>query len=953
MNALTDWRLALRVGLRQARRAWGRSLLVVLVVSLPVTVLAALATALATHDVSPAEELPARLGSAQTRLVPGPDRAFTQTGPGRSEDVLHADAREVDALPAAELAARLGHAPTDLTPVIGPLQGSRGTASGARRSTEVLLVDPLRSDTAGMVDLVSGRLPAADDEVVVTERGLRGGLPSSGTVALQVAPAPSREGRAAQWWQGQDMRLQEANRPVGLGELTVVGVVSSPTSADVVAPPGALGEHAPEPTHTPSADDPFAPLTHYLLGGDAVGDQVPTATEGGWVLQDRAATTALPSTWRESLRHADSGSGVATMTLVGLGVLLVLAQAALMVGPAFAIGYDRQRRDLAQLAANGATRTQLRRYLLGQAVVLGALTALLSAVAGVALVWLAHRWASRRWPDAVDAPFDVPWTALLVLALVAVATVVLAALRPARRVFREDAARAVRTGFADPAPSARVPWVLGPVFLLAAGLLTWLPLHRFTDAEGVLVVCSLVLALLVSAVLLVPWCLHTAGRWAERLPVAPRLAVRDIARHRSRSAPTVGAVIGAVALLVSGSMIGGAWAESQAAPEGDWTMAGTLHVRAGGDSPTAETTRRAQDRIAAVAPEAGTLWMRSRVDDPRLARTLERTGSSSPSEAGGLSATSARCAPEHLRVRWWRDATGTTSSPNAPDNAARCWALPGETVVVADDQVRRLGLSEAEVAALEAGTVLLGSSADEHQDDRLHLTTWAWMDPGSGRWTRAEVDRLAADPQLGPTVRTVDAAPLTTDLPGSGHLVLVPQKALGGATVATDDLVVVGDVSWVEALRLMAGGGVDNALYQASPRENARYVVAGLALLACLVLLVSSVIGAALRQREAAREDATLAAVGAPPSVRRSGAVWHALATGVLGTVLGALVGLVPGARFSHELTADRWAGVEGHVVTPEPWMPVAVLTTIVLAALVAGLLVRSRPDTAPRRRAG
>ncbi len=45
-----------------------------------------------------------------------------------------------------------------------------------------------------------------------------------------------------------------------------------------------------------------------------------------------------------------------------------------------------------------------------------------------------------------------------------------------------------------------------------------------------------------------------AGRLASVLPVAPRMATRDAARHRSRSTPTVAAILAGVTALTTFSI---------------------------------------------------------------------------------------------------------------------------------------------------------------------------------------------------------------------------------------------------------------------------------------------------------------------------------------------------------------------------------------------------------------
>jgi len=70
--------------------------------------------------------------------------------------------------------------------------------------------------------------------------------------------------------------------------------------------------------------------------------------------------------------YASSGSvdtGAATVT--ALAIVMALLQIVLLVGPAFAVGLRRRRRDLGLLAVSGARPGQLRRVVLAEGVVLG------------------------------------------------------------------------------------------------------------------------------------------------------------------------------------------------------------------------------------------------------------------------------------------------------------------------------------------------------------------------------------------------------------------------------------------------------------------------------------------------------------------------------------------------------------------------------------------------------
>jgi putative ABC transport system permease protein len=99
-----------------------------------------------------------------------------------------------------------------------------------------------------------------------------------------------------------------------------------------------------------------------------------------------------------------------------------------------------------------------------------------------------------------------------------------------------------------------------------------------------------------------------------------------------------------------------------------------------------------------------------------------------------------------------------------------------------------------------------------------------------------------------------------------------------------------------------------------------------------------------------ARPDlATLAAVGAAPRTRRAVAASYAVVVGLVGSVLGAVVGFVPGIAVTYPLTGQGWA----HDIDPTlpshyldvPWLLIGtlVLGLPLLTAAIVGLTARSR----------
>ncbi|WP_175475357.1 FtsX-like permease family protein [Arthrobacter sp. UCD-GKA] len=248
----------------------------------------------------------------------------------------------------------------------------------------------------------------------------------------------------------------------------------------------------------------------------------------------------------------------------------VFLEVGLLAGAAFAVGAKRQRRTFALLGANGADAGVIRwiggysgLFLGGSAVLLG--TGLgLAGARGV--TW---------WSEANAGGFPgwhVPWSIIAALVLLGLASAVVAALVPARSVSRNAALSALRAE-ASPSARPRIP-VLGFVFL-GLGAACWsvaLVLGFGAGSYGVLnergslvaggfiagmVLCTLGLMLSIGFIL------RVLGNAGHRLPLAGRLAVRDIQRNHGRTVPAVAAVIAGTALatalaLAAGHTVSGA-----------------------------------------------------------------------------------------------------------------------------------------------------------------------------------------------------------------------------------------------------------------------------------------------------------------------------------------------------------------------------------------------------------
>ncbi|HEX3004349.1 MAG TPA: FtsX-like permease family protein, partial [Angustibacter sp.] len=511
------WRAALRVARRDVLRAKGRSALVVVMVGLPVLGVSAFATVWSTDNVSPIEALPRQLGATQAWVQPVSRSPIDQRADGGNwapvpTDDGHAD----DASPAAEWTApelqrAVGRPVIDVTSTGATVRTERG-----RLSAHVVAVDAASPDLQGFVELRSGRLPASGDEAMVSPWLADHGFAVGSRITVEDG-GPGGDG-------AQPRR----------GSARVVGVAVVPSTFDdavVVARPSAPVSQAADgdTTHT------------YLLPGAQPVDwaQVRALNARGLVVTSRSVVLDPPKDWQSTLADpqafSQGGSSSQDRAVLVLVVFSIVLEVVLLAGPAFAVGVRRQRRQLALVVAAGGTSRDVRRIVLAQALVTGALASVTSALAGIPLAALTTWALPRLRPQTSLGPFDVAWLPLLAAATLGAAAAIAAAWFPARAAARQDVV-AVLAGRRGQLRSHRGLPVLGLALL---GIGTATSLLRGTRPGGEFWVAGGTVAMVLGAIALMPVLIGAVGRIGRRLPLGLRLATRDSARQRGRTAPAV------------------------------------------------------------------------------------------------------------------------------------------------------------------------------------------------------------------------------------------------------------------------------------------------------------------------------------------------------------------------------------------------------------------------------
>ena len=374
--------------------------------------------------------------------------------------------------------------------------------------------------------------------------------------------------------------------------LAVVGTVDSTSRDDDLAAlvtPSALAGAAT--SARPPQDVHLVDLPTAATWAD-----VQRANAAGYLLSVRADVPDAPP-----VQTYDSGQST-VLTALALVVGMTLLEIVLLAGPAFAVGAKRQQRQLALLQATGAQRSDVGRVVLASGLVLGAVGGVTGVVLGLGLATGAVP-ALVAWQHTLPGPFEVRPLELAAIALVGVGIAVAAALLPARNAARQDplAGLTGRRGV-----TRGRSWL--PVVGLAATVAGAVVAYQAALARSVNGVLAGSILAELGLVAVTPFLVGQVGRLGPLLPVAPRLALRDAARNRGRTAPAVSAILAAVA----GSVAVGTYVASQDRyDEERYTPSarmGSAVVQLDPSSGSAEAARTALTR---ALPDAEVLLTRS------------------------------------------------------------------------------------------------------------------------------------------------------------------------------------------------------------------------------------------------------------------------------------------------------------------------------------------------------
>jgi putative ABC transport system permease protein len=240
-----------------------------------------------------------------------------------------------------------------------------------------------------------------------------------------------------------------------------------------------------------------------------------------------------------------------------LGMLLI----ALVSVGGFTVLAQRRLRSIGMLEATGATDRHVRLVVRANGVAVGVVGAIVGFVLGL-IVWLAYRPTLEASAHHVIGVLALSWTVVVAAMLLAVLAAFFGASRPARAITRVPIVQALS---GRPAPPRQIHRTVLPGIAFLAIAFVLLGIAGGTNGgngSGGAPELLLGLILLVPGlILLSPFLLSVTARLARRAPIAVRLALRDLARYRSRSgsalaAISVGVLVAVIVALVAAARYG-------------------------------------------------------------------------------------------------------------------------------------------------------------------------------------------------------------------------------------------------------------------------------------------------------------------------------------------------------------------------------------------------------------
>jgi putative ABC transport system permease protein len=225
---------------------------------------------------------------------------------------------------------------------------------------------------------------------------------------------------------------------------------------------------------------------------------------------------------------------VDTLAMFSVATVFLLL-ASLIAAASFAVIAQRRLRQLGMLAAIGATQKHLRLVLLANGGIVGAIAAVCGTIAGLAL-WVAFAPALESSVGHRIDRLSLPWGLLSAAVALAIFAATAAAWWPGRTVARLPVMLALSGRPPRPRPARHAAIAAAALIAVGIGCLA------LSERDRPPLIVAGIVATILGALLLGPLAIRILSAVAGRLSIAPRLALRDLARHQARSGAALAAV---------------------------------------------------------------------------------------------------------------------------------------------------------------------------------------------------------------------------------------------------------------------------------------------------------------------------------------------------------------------------------------------------------------------------
>ncbi|MFJ7267037.1 FtsX-like permease family protein [Streptomyces sp. NPDC099050] len=941
-----SWIAAIRIARRDAWRSKGRSALVLAMIALPIVGVSAVDLTIRSSELSTEQRIDRVLGAADAKLTSSHMDAPIYQAPDAQN---YAPVGGYDKYNESSGGMGKPAAEPELPAGMQSVKDSRTYAKVRSRHgimhAELREVDPASPLVKGLWTLERGRLPKAAGEVLATSAFLE----ESG------------------YFLGSSVTPRESTTPY-----KIVGVYEMPDdlhNSQLLALPGTL--LAPLDRDRKAAGGTgLDPQDVYLVkvGGEGftwnmvkeTNAKLHLLVESRVVLLDPPADSEVPLYTQQPKDMWQPGGtiGATELAIVSTVVGLAMLEICLLAGPAFAVGARRSRRQLGLVGANGGDRRHIRAIVLSGGLVIGAAAAVIGTAVGIALT-IGLRPVLEDTIGKRFGSFDVRPLELLGIGLLAVLTGLLAAIVPAVNASRQTVLASL-TGRRGVRRANRVLPVLGLIAIAGGAAIALF--GSVSDMGSTVVAGGSAIAEL-GVVALTPTLVGLFGRAGRWLPLSPRLALRDAVRNRGRTAPAVAAVLAAVAGTVAVATYQHS-REIQARHE----YVATLPYGSGLIESNEFTAYRDVPAVRETLSKELPLAVRADVD-----RLVVGKPGCSPYGDDAECGQAQVIIPKEQRCPLYSAVNGPESFSVAERKKLMAdWRCRHDrfgvqySLVVADQKLMSvLGVEDpGAAAALKAGKAV-SFKKQNVRDDKVTVR----LVKGRG-----ETAPGSAPDEPPPGKDKVFAAyQVPESVKGYGVELVLPPAAAKSAGIATvpfgSYFALDGDASSEQRQRLE--GALDKLGMDTSVRIEKGYegddslVMLVLTVFAGLVTIGAAGIATGLAQADAEGDLKTLAAVGAPPRVRRTLSGFQCGVVALMGVILGSAAGLLPavGLRLTERRAAADMvrSGIEsGYEVASEaiPYIPIAVpWTTLggllivvpVGAALLAALVTRSSGALARR----